>query len=95
MKVSNLRFLCLVLCIMQISGGDSSHLQICNLQNWVEMMEHRKRRRPQNVRLCMNFNDLLAYVQSLNVNYGKLIDLRQISKRGNVFLSLLQITYVM
>lgn len=32
----------------------------------------------------MNFNDVLAYAQSLNVKYGKLIDLRQTSKGGGI-----------
>lgn len=34
----------------------------------------------------MNFTDTLACAQSLNVNYGKLIDLRQTSKGENAIL---------
>lgn len=37
----------------------------------------------------MNFNDLLAYAQSLNVKYSKLIDMRQTSKGKKMLLSLL------
>lgn len=45
----------------------------------------------------MNFNDLLAYAQSLNVKYSKLIDMRQTSKGEKcyfLFSSSVNICYV-
>lgn len=47
MEVFNSSFLYLFLYTMHISAGDYSHFQHYNLQNWVEIMKHKKRKKTQ------------------------------------------------
>lgn len=78
---------------LQISASDCSNWEHYNLCSGVEMTKQ-KETPPQMLRIDMNFNDFfffLASAQSFGVKYGKLIDLRQNSKRGKCYMSCLSV----